>query len=818
MKIVKWLLGTLLAVVVLALGVGTYRSVTALPAPPPQIDQGTLTFAEGVEGIYEAGDLKVVLGGDHGIEVFNKGAEVFKGPKGAPFVWVGGGSSALIGRRALLILKGAQDVFLPDTEVAISCPDLIVREVVARNSGVRLLFSPDCRQGHVRYEGLERFWRWLEGMPKIEGKQYLYISTTLEGTLLRIIYPLAVTDLTESELKEFEDGPGGTPYPLYAIIGSKPEGEPVFGGGEQFSYAALNGKYVPLITAEQGVGRGDQPISALVNAIAPGASGADTSTYAPMGFFATRNASYYLGAPYCWVGNDECKAKMGAAGEQLFSTNAFTALDLRADDRFVFWFHDYHPAILVNTGKSPLLGITGLGKSRAMRPLPNWIGQGAVLGIQGGTEIVRAKVKAAQAAGVPLAGVWLQDWQGQRRIDNSDRLWWNWVLDRTRYPEWEKLVADLKADGIQVMLYINPYLVDVEKELPGQRNLYAEAREGRHLAGQNRQVSMPEHMRQPKEIVSGSIKAGVVALHDEETKAWMVKVISENLIGIGALGFMADFGEAYPSRWADGHFHDGDIMHHNQYPVEWAKTVRQAIDAAPNGDQIVAFHRSGFTDSPRYATAFWAGDQLVTWGQHDGFKSAITAMMTSGISGMAYNHTDIGGYTTVVTPFTNIRRSKELFQRWAEFAAFTPIFRTHEGNQPQENHQFDSDAETLQHFGKMAKLFACLQPYRQRLMAQHSATGAPLMRHPWLHYPDDARFHPMTYQQMMLGEDIMVVPVSNPGQSQVAAYLPDEGWEHFWSGKVYGVGDHPIAAPLGQPAFFVRPASAVKRELAACQL
>ncbi|MGB1088194.1 MAG: TIM-barrel domain-containing protein, partial [Alphaproteobacteria bacterium] len=355
---------------------------------------------------------------------------------------------------------------------------------------------------------------------------------------------------------------------------------------------------------------------------------------------------------------------------------------------------------------------------------------------------------------------------------------------------------------IRVMTYINPYLVDVGNELPGRRNLYQEAKAKGYL------VTTDEGA--VRYIHSGTIKAGVIDLFNREAADWYAGIISENLIGTGASGFMADFGESFPMEWG--------VRLHNQYPVLWAKTVRKAIDAAPNGDQIVAFHRSGFTDSPRHATAFWAGDQLVTWGKHDGLKSAITAMMTGGISGMAYNHSDIGGYTTVVTPFTDIRRDKELFQRWAEFAAFTPIFRTHEGNQPRENHQFDTDAETLTHFAKMTRLFQCLHPYRKRLMAEHSQTGAPLMRHPWLHYPDDKRFHPMTYQQMMLGADMMVVPVSDPGLSTVSAYLPDDGWELFWSGKVYQAGDHQVAAPIGQPAFFVRAGSAVKRELEACRL
>ena len=43
---------------------------------------------------------------------------------------------------------------------------------------------------------------------------------------------------------------------------------------------------------------------------------------------------------------------------------------------------------------------------------------------------------------------------------------------------------------------------------------------------------------------------------------------------------------------------------------------------------------------------------------------------------MGLTHSDIGGYTG--EPMIGLIRSKELFLRWAEYAAFTPLMRTHE--------------------------------------------------------------------------------------------------------------------------------------------
>lgn len=81
----------------------------------------------------------------------------------------------------------------------------------------------------------------------------------------------------------------------------------------------------------------------------------------------------------------------------------------------------------------------------------------------------------------------------------------------------------------------------------------------------------------------------------------------------------------------------------------------------------------------------WAGDQTVDWTQSDGLGSSIIAALSLSMSGMGLSHSDIGGYTTI--PQLNITRSKELLLRWAEYAAFTPVMRTHEGNVPEANHQ-----------------------------------------------------------------------------------------------------------------------------------
>lgn len=96
------------------------------------------------------------------------------------------------------------------------------------------------------------------------------------------------------------------------------------------------------------------------------------------------------------------------------------------------------------------------------------------------------------------------------------------------------------------------------------------------------------------------------------------------------------------------------------------------------GESLVFFMRAGFRDSPKWASLFWEGDQMVSWQANDGIKSAVVGLLSSGISGYAFNHSDIGGYCAVSLPFFKYQRSEELLLRWMELNAFTTVFRTHE--------------------------------------------------------------------------------------------------------------------------------------------
>ncbi|MCK4513646.1 MAG: alpha-glucosidase, partial [Spirochaetaceae bacterium] len=198
-----------------------------------------------------------------------------------------------------------------------------------------------------------------------------------------------------------------------------------------------------------------------------------------------------------------------------------------------------------------------------------------------------------------------------------------------------------------------------------------------------------------------------------------------------------------------------------------------------------------------------AGDQMVDWSRHDGLPSVIPAALSSGMVGIGVSHSDLGGFTSLFGK----KRTKELFMRWAEHSAFTPIMRSHEGNRPDQNWQWDGDAETIQHLARMAKIYVALAPYRRFVLEEYYATGLPAMRPVVLHYPDRGagdEGNGRRVSRYLLGRDLFVRPVVHPGVRRVTVDLPEDNWVHLWSGKRFPGGRAIVDAPFGGPPVFYR--------------
>jgi alpha-glucosidase (family GH31 glycosyl hydrolase) len=307
----------------------------------------------------------------------------------------------------------------------------------------------------------------------------------------------------------------------------------------------------------------------------------------------------------------------------------------------------------------------------------------------------------------------------------------------------------------------------------------------------------------------GYPKVAMVDFTNPDAVAWYKRLLDESA-DMGFHGFMYDFAEYVPR---DGVFHDGrlGVEAHNEYPVLYQKTAYEEL-TSKFGTDFCFFARSGYTGSQRY-TVSWPGDLDSSWARHNGLPSAIFAGLSHGMTGFPFYGSEIGGYHMIFYPPPD----KELFLRWVEVAAYAPLMIEQSdgyslrGPDTDVRWRWYSDAETLALFAHYTREHTALLPYLYAYAKEASETGAPMMRHLFLEYPDDPAVYGLD-TEYLLGRELLVAPVVEQGATGRPVYLPAGRWVDARNGAVFqGPGLLLAAAPLGEVPLYVRSGSIVPK-------
>ena len=558
--------------------------------------------------------------------------------------------------------------------------------------------------------------------------------------------------------------------------------ERIYGMGEQFPHDTLNlkGRQIAVIAEEGGVGRGHPIIAPAVDLASPGSAGNEGTTYYAAPQYLTSDLS------------------------SVFLKNTeYAEFDFREDDATEIRLYDEQMQWEALYGETPLELIEGFTDYAGRMPAPpDWTQSGAIVALARPLEDSLGLVDDLIADGVKVAGVWNQTWSGINVTFIGEQVLWNWILDEDEHPGWHDWVSDLADRDVRTLCYVNSMFLDIsDREVMPPRHLFAEGEEAGYFV-----------KNEEGDTLLLPVTAFDVAMLDftsEDAREWMKDVIIDEMVeNAGCSGWMVDFAEALPF---EAELHDGThgAEYHNKYPVEWMRLNREAIEDAGLLGDILTFNRSGHTRSPAHSLMFWEGDQLTTWDRYDGITSALRGLINGGFSGLALNHSDTGGYTSLSRFGLGYSRPGELLKRWGEMSAFTSLLRTHEGNQPEANAQVYHE-DQREHFAWASKVFAGLSEYRTTLFEEAEAHGWPVVRHLWLHYPDDIMAHESD-DQFMLGDGFLVAPVLERCgflpwcTSSRDVYLPKGSWTHLWSGDIIdGPASLRVDAPLQQPPVYFR--------------
>ncbi|MGC8928326.1 MAG: TIM-barrel domain-containing protein [Myxococcota bacterium] len=407
-----------------------------------------------------------------------------------------------------------------------------------------------------------------------------------------------------------------------------------------------------------------------------------------------------------------------------------------------------------------------------------------------GSENVRRIAQRLRDEDIPSSVIWTEDYKGAEFKGDRYVLSERWNIDRTLYPDFERLSDDLHNLGFKFLVYFNSFVYldsDVYSDLNERGYLIRDRNNKTYLF----------------DGAKGS-KSSLLDLLNEDAVNWLKDKMND-IIKKGADGWMGDFAEWLP---ADSILYDSKnkkdvsgLLVHNQYPVIWQRIQREVIDSQKDGKDRLFFVRSGWFGTPALADVIWAGDQRTSFDEDDGMPTIIPIGIGLGICGISNFGHDIAGYQSATNPPSD----KELFFRWTEIGAFSPIMRTHHGYMPKLNWSWESDEETISFFRRYAKIHSSLFPYLKGLALEASEIGIPAIRSIAVEYPSDQNVWTIK-DQYLLGEKILVAPVMKRGNRVRRVYLPQGRWATFEQNGFYIEGGRYITinSPLDYIPVFVK--------------
>ena len=383
--------------------------------------------------------------------------------------------------------------------------------------------------------------------------------------------------------------------------------------------------------------------------------------------------------------------------------------------------------------------------------LPLWAYGPWITALQGKGAVLE-DAHRLRVEGVPASALWTFD-----LLDERNNLGWPFWFG-SFYGDAKTFTDTVHGMGFHVMTYVHPY---VRKDLlpyPQPSLLYKDAVAANYV--------MLDGNGKPAGPRFEEVNTANVDFTNPAAVDWWQDMIRHAVHDEGFDGWMEDFGEWV--RDTDRFQAANGRTMSELYPLLYHMITTQAAQTA-NPD-MVSFSRSGAPGSQSWSPVLWGADQSANWSRDFGLPSVVTAGITAGMSGFSNWGPDI----------MSAGDSRELWMRWVEFGALTPIMRDHVWNKPDRSFNIWTDSDTTAHFRRYAVLHSSLLPYLATYGAEAHRTGVPIMRHPGLEYPNDARSVAAEYEYL-LGRELLIAPVVAPSNTRLL-YTPPGEWVNYWNG------------------------------------
>jgi alpha-glucosidase/oligosaccharide 4-alpha-D-glucosyltransferase len=374
---------------------------------------------------------------------------------------------------------------------------------------------------------------------------------------------------------------------------------------------------------------------------------------------------------------------------------------------------------------------------------------------------------------IPLDAIVLDlYWFGKDLKGTMGNLDW----DRDTFPHAEQMMADFAKKGVKTVVITEPFVLTTSKR-------WQEAVERKVLA------TSTDGKPYTYDFYFGN--TGLIDIYKPEGRAWYWNIYKGLKQG-GVAGWWGDLGEpeVHPAGLQHATGPAGQV--HNVYGHDWARLIAEGYKKEFPNERPFILMRAGYSGSQRFGMIPWSGDVSRGWG---GLQSQVEIALQMGMQGLAYMHSDLGGFAGPVL-------DDELYVRWLQYGVFQPVFRPHAQSDVPPEPVF-REAHTKALARDAVRLRYAMLPYNYTIAFDNSQGGMPLMRPVLFEEPEgDVKSISSTY---LWGPDFLVAPVVEPGAARKEVYFPvkDSLWFDFYSDQPHrgGITEVLATVPEHMPVF-----------------
>ena len=220
----------------------------------------------------------------------------------------------------------------------------------------------------------------------------------------------------------------------------------------------------------------------------------------------------------------------------------------------------------------------------------------------------------------------------------------------------------------------------------------------------------------------------------------------------------------------------------NAFPLMTVGGVYDSQRAVDSTKRVFILTRSYFAGQQRYGANTWSGDIGSSW---DSFRKQVPICLNYTLTANPNVNADIGGFfassysTQGHNSATRNPQYQELYVRWMQFGAFTPMMRSHGADIYREIYYFGKQGEPVYDaLVDAVKLRYRFLPYIYSQSWQVTKHNDSFMRALFMDFKEDRNTW-NNNRQFLFGHNVLVCPVVDPlyTQEKIVKTDPMSGWD-----------------------------------------